>query len=385
MIYKSYFFKQINKSIQIDFVFELNKEIFKTKIVLKNTKLTKDLDNLIFHLGLIEMLNYWKLEPSNEISIEAGNLDKDQIKFLKKVIINGMGEFIYKNKLDFPKLKIIVNSKQKLKPLNPKLKERILVPIGGGKDTPVTISLLKGKLGTFILNPKKPQLDIAKIANIKDVITVGRTLDKKLFDKKYLNGHVPFSAFLAFLSLIVARTHNYNTIAFSWEKSSNQGNVKYKGKNINHQWSKSEEFEDLFKKYSKKYLIKSIKFKNPLRKYTETEIIKKFAKLKQYHSSFVSCNRAYTIKPTNTKWCGKCPKCLFVYSSLFPYLEKEELYKIFKKDLFEDKNLIPIAKQLISNKPFECVGTIEETKDIFKKCIKKDDSSVVLRKIKSYL
>jgi len=216
---------------------------------------------------------------------------------------------------------------------------------------------------------------------MKDIVIVERTLDKKIFDKKYLNGHVPFSAFLAFLGLIVARTHNYNTIAFSWEKSSNEGNVKYRGKNINHQWSKSQEFEDLFRKYSKKYLIKSIKFKNPLRKYTETEIIKKFAELKQYHSSFVSCNRAYTIKPTNTKWCGECSKCLFVYASLFPYLSKEELYKIFKKDLFEDKNLIPVAKQLISNKPFECVGTIKETKEIFKECIKKDNQSIVLRKI----
>jgi len=377
---------QYNKNLILDYSFELNKKLFKTRIVLKNTKPSEDIENLVFHLGLIEMLNYWKLKPSDEIHIEAGNLDKDQIKFLKKVIINGMGEFIYRNKLDFPKLKIIPNkNKPILKPINPNLRKRTLAPIGGGKDAVVTINLLKDKLGTFILNPKKPQLDIAKISKIKDIILIERTLDKKIYNKKYLNGHVPFSAFLAFLSLIVAKTHNYNTIAFSWEKSSNEGNVKYKGKNINHQWSKSQEFENLFKKYSKKYLIKSIKFKNVLRKYTETEIIKKFAKLKQYHSSFVSCNKGYTIKSKNAKWCGKCPKCLFVYASLFPYLNEKELNQIFKKDLLNDKDLILVAKQLISKKPFECVGTIKETKEIFKHCIKKDNSLVVLNEIKRFL
>jgi len=380
MTYKSYSFKEKNESVYIDYFFELDKEIFKTNIILKNTKSFKDLDNLIFHLGLIEMLNYWKLKPTNEIVIECGKLNKEQIKFLKKVILNGMGEYFYINKLDFPNLKISSKGKS-LDVINPKLRNRALVPIGGGKDAPVTIDILKkNKLGTFILNPKKPQLDIAKIARVKDTIIVNRALDKKIFNDKYLNGHVPFSAFLAFLSLIVARTHNYNTIAFSWEKSSNEGNVKYKKRIINHQWSKSQEFEDLFKKYSRKYLIKSIKFKNPLRKYTETEIIKKFAKLKQYHPYFVSCNQVYKIKAKNTKWCGKCPKCLFVYSSLFPYLDKKELNKIFKKDLLDDKSLIPVAKQLIGDKPFECVGTIKETKEIFKKCLEKDNS-IILKNI----
>lgn len=376
IFYKSYSFKQISKSTHIDYTFKLNNETFQTKIKLKNTKPCKDIENLVFHLGLIEMLNYWKLKPTNEIQIECGKLDKEQIKFLKKVILNGMGEFVYRNKLDFPKLNIISKGKQ-LKPINPKLRNRTLVPIGGGKDAVVTINLLKGNLGTFILNPKKPQLDIAKISKMKDIIIIERTLDKKIFNKKYLNGHVPFSAFLAFLSLIVAKIHNYNTIAFSWEKSSNEGNIKYKGKTINHQWSKSQEFEDLFKKYSKKYLIKSIKFKNPIRKYTETEIIKKFSKLKQYHSSFVSCNQAYKLNSKDAKWCGKCSKCLFIYSSLFPYLTEKELNKIFKKDLLNDKSLIPIAKQLISNKPFECVGTIKETKQIFKKCLQKNKNIIL--------
>lgn len=62
-------------------------------------------------------------------------------------------------------------------------------------------------------------------------------------------------------------------------------------------------------------------------------------------------------------WCGKCPKCLFVFTILSPYLYKEELINIFGKDLFEDEELLKTFIELTGNgetKPFECVGTFEE-------------------------
>lgn len=63
------------------------------------------------------------------------------------------------------------------------------------------------------------------------------------------------------------------------------------------------------------------------------------------------------------KWCTKCPKCLFVFTILSPYLYKKEILDIFKKDLFEDKELLDTFIELTGNgetKPFECVGTFEE-------------------------
>ncbi len=68
-------------------------------------------------------------------------------------------------------------------------------------------------------------------------------------------------------------------------------------------------------------------------------------------------------KEKEWKWCGKCPKCLFVYTILSPYLYKDELVDIFGKDLFEDKELLKTFIELTGNgktKPFECVGTFEE-------------------------
>lgn len=394
-IYSGYSYRFIKNNLEIVFKFETKPDLkFQTKIIVKNVKEKRELDNLIFHLGLIEMLNYWKATCSPEILINAGYLNNDGLVFLKKVIFNGMGQYFYQNKINFLKkdfLKISVNSKGKLEVNNQRANsKKILIPIGGGKDTPTTIELLKDDkniLNSFILNPRKSQLEIVKVAKLKEVVIVERKLDKKLleFNKKIgLNGHVPFSAFLSCLSLIVATLTNANRVAFSWEKSSNEPNIEYLGKWINHQWSKSIEFEKLFNAYAKKYLVKNIEIFSPTRNFSELQIAQIFSKLEKYHQVFLSCNNAYKIDSKNNDWCGKCPKCLSVYLYLYPFLGKENLKKIFKKNLFEDKTLIPLMKQMIGKekfKPFECVGTIKENKRVFESIKKqnKDTKNILLK------
>lgn len=66
-------------------------------------------------------------------------------------------------------------------------------------------------------------------------------------------------------------------------------------------------------------------------------------------------------KEEEWKWCCKCPKCLFVYTILSPYLYKEKLIDIFGKDLFEEESLLNTFIELTGNgetKPFECVRNI---------------------------
>lgn len=63
------------------------------------------------------------------------------------------------------------------------------------------------------------------------------------------------------------------------------------------------------------------------------------------------------------EWCGECPKCLFVYIILSPFLYKDELISIFGQDLYEKEKLLETFKELCGygkTKPFECVGTYEE-------------------------
>jgi len=155
--------------------------------------------------------------------------------------------------------------------------------------------------------------------------------------------------------------------------------VEYLGKMINHQYSKSFDFEEKFRDYSKKYLAKNIEYFSFLRPLYEIQIAKIFSRYPQYFNAFLSCNEAYKTysgkkKPTK-KWCGKCPKCLFVFTILYPFIGKKKLIKIFGQNLFEKRRLLPLMLELIGErkfKPFECVGTKKESLVVFylswKKC-----------------
>jgi hypothetical protein len=330
------------------------------------------------------MISYWKATCSPTIEIQAGYLNKHQIRWWQDLIMKGMGQFFFENKLSFkkPEFKCSRSHLAQLKPGLGQSGQRILVPVGGGKDSVVTLELLKKakkKINCFSLNPTDSAKKIMKTAGCKSPVIVQRKIDKKLLElnrKGFFNGHTPFSAYLAFLSVLLATIFQYRYIALSNERSSNEGNVKYLGKTINHQWSKSFEFEQKFKKYSQKYLIdiggrlrgRLIEYFSFLRPLYEIQIAKIFSRYPKYFPIFLSCNEAYktasgTKKPTK-KWCGRCSKCLFVFAILYPFLKEKEIIKIFKKNLFEDKSLLPVMQQLIGErgfKPFECVGTKKET------------------------
>ena len=383
-VFEKYSYRISGKNLEVFFNFKIGPDIsFRPKIVIKNIQgKVNNLENLIFHLGLMEIPTYWKATCSPEVIIRAGFLNREQISWWKSLIIKGMGQFFFENKIDWQSknfLKIKSESNNKHKVFNGKLKNRYLVPFSGGRDSIVTIELLKKKLKTalFLVNPNEQIKKAAKVTNIKKQIIVQRIIDKKLLalnKKGYLNGHTPFTALLSFLSVFCAVLFDYKNIVFSNEKSANEGNVKYLGRMINHQWAKSSEFEIMFKKYCKKYLARNINYSSFLRKYTELEISKKLINFPQYFPVFSSCNNSMRMGAKQVRWCGNCPKCLFVYLTLYPFLNKKQLLLIFGKDIFQNKKLLPIMKASMGQgraKPFECVGTRKESLDALKLSLEK--------------
>ena len=154
--------------------------------------------------------------------------------------------------------------------------------------------------------------------------------------------------------------------------------MEYLGHDINHQYSKSFDFEKKFRAYSKKYLVINAEYFSFLRPLYELQIAKIFAQYPKYFSAFLSCNEAHkTVSGSKTptgKWCGKCSKCLFVFASLYPFVEAKQLLNIFGANLFEDQSLIPLMEELVgerSFKPFECVGTTKESLVAFYLCLRK--------------
>lgn len=250
-----------------------------------------------------------------------------------------------------------------------------LIPIGGGKDSCVTAELLSEEKDDnlcLIIGGKEPSVKTAEIAGYKDkIIYVKRTIDKNLLEinkRGFLNGHTPFSAVLAFLSYIIAYLTGKKYIALSNESSANESNIE--GEKINHQYSKSFEFEQDFREYVDKYLKAKVQYFSMLRPLNELQIGMLFSKCEKYHEIFRSCNVGSKSVPW--EWCGNCPKCLFVYIILSPFLYKNKLLKIFKEDLFEKESLLNIFIELCGygkTKPFECVGTFEEVNFAISKTI----------------
>lgn len=384
--YESFKYEVINGNLVISFIFkiapdiEFNPTLQIEEIADKLDKINKSvLENFIFHLGLVEMLSYWKATCSPRIEIKAGSLNEKQINWWENLLKNGLGEFFYQNKIDFTKKDFvkIENKSEEIYPKdNLKHSNRYLVLNSGGRDSAVTLEIfkeLKKEIAVLMLNPTQAALDVYEISGFNSKILIKREIDKNLLDlnqKGYLNGHTPFSAYLAFLSLMCAYIYDYSFTVSSNERSSNEENVEFLGRKINHQYTKSFEFEKLFRDYSKETLSVNITYFSTLRPLYELQISKVFSVQPKYFGVFKSCNVG---QKTNT-WCGNCPKCLSIYISLYPFLTDEEMLKIFKADLYENENLKDLLLHItgkLSPKPFECVGTYNEVLEGLKLSIEK--------------
>jgi len=411
MIQKHNVFEFVSYEIQpdkktIDFNYKTKSLYFTEKIILpsqipshaKNELIDKVLESLHIILGI----TYFKMFCPKKITLPYA-LSKAQADFWNTAYTKGLGEFFYKNKIDFrglinfPYFDILNTPPVQLRQLDEAKKNRFLVGIGGGKDSIVSVEILKEQkkeiISGFILDaqttPPNIQIDVLRTMEINYFI-VKRQLDLQLFDLKYTyNGHIPITAIYSFIALLLAAIYDYSSIIIPNGKSANFGNVNYLGVEINHQWSKSEEFEKLFQKYVSQYITSSINLYSNLRPYSEMEIAKMFSSHKKYFSVFSSCNKNYKIKGNinQKRWCGECAKCAFVFIILAANLPKEEVVKIFDKDLLNDSKLIPLYQDLIGKgemKPFDCVGTFEESIEAFEMIKSKGEfnNDIVMQEIK---
>ena len=388
-IYHSYKITENNEYILIEYNFEIENlktfnpsiKILKSDINFKNVE-SSFVKNMIFNIGMVESISYWKSSCPKDIIIQCGYLDAEQIVWFKKLYYYGLGEYRFINNIKIEKddfVNIICNYKKQenIEPLeNIYNLSGTIIPVGGGKDSCVTLELLKDNKENnlcLLIGGKEPSIKTVEIAgyNKNQIIEVSRIIDKNLIElnkQGFLNGHTPFSALLAFLSYLIAFLTNKKYVALSNESSANESNVE--GDKINHQYSKSFEFEQDFRNYSNKYLNAKVEYFSMLRPLNELQIAMLFSKLDKYHKIFRSCNVGSKIVPW--EWCGGCPKCLFVFVILSQFLYKEKLVEIFKNDLFDKKELLKTFIELCGygkTKPFECVGTYEEVNYAISKTI----------------
>jgi len=377
-----------NGGLLLNFTFKVGGEyVFKPELVFPgNERLEKISDDLLqvlaFNIGMVEMISYWKAFCSPTIIINPYRLKPEQEDWWKKLLRYGLGEFFYTNGIEIPGEEMVQFNYDKSARFHDKFEiqtnnEDYLIPLGGGKDSVVTLALLqKQKFNTkvLVMNQRGATHDVIAASRVasNNVIEVLRKIDPLLLEvneKGFLNGHTPFSALLAFVSTMASALTGSGSIALSNESSANEPTIP--GTKINHQYSKSIEFEEDFRNYLDEFVVTGINYFSFLRPLNELQIGALFAKFEKFHGVFKSCN----VGSKTDSWCCNCSKCLFTYVILSPFLSKKALLGIFGQDLFEKSELVGILEELSGiseNKPFECVGTIEEVNAALKEAIVKN-------------
>ncbi len=381
-VYKGYSLEDEEDHYHVEYLFEITGlSEFRAKWDFPKWKNEQDCDSrilkrLIFSLGMVEAISYYKITCPKSFIIDCTDeetyLTDGQLKWWRKLLYNGLGEFMYRNGIveseedlvditqSKPKNKVTVTESHPLH--DDRIYDGCLVPVGGGKDSVVSLELLKDKnIITYVVNGNSTtSAVIERCDHRKGEYTAHRVLDKTMLELNglgYLNGHTPFSAIVAFSSTIAAYITGRRYITLSNETSANESTVK--DSFVNHQYSKSYEFEKDYTGYLSSMTDSDIHYFSFLRPLTELQIAGLFAKAQKYHEVFRSCN----VGSKTGIWCCNCPKCLFVYIILLPFLSEEKLVEIFGEKLLDKESLDLSFRELTGieeNKPFECVGTRRE-------------------------
>lgn len=335
---------------------------------------TAALDRAFRLIFLLSGVSYYKSYIPKTLRCEAFALSHSMASFIEKTYRNGLAEFAYKNNI-VVEPHVAATAIDIPSPISLALPRRSLTPIGGGKDSVVTVECLRKAEesqtlfvvagGGIVAAPIRETISYAKLPSIAVKRIISPTL-LELNKKDALNGHVPITAIVSSIAVATAILYGFDTIIFSNEQSASAPNVRLGNLEINHQYSKSLSFEVDFANVIHAHISPDINYFSLLRPLTEAEIARRFAKLEGYHPVFRSCNTAFRQeeKERGKTWCCACPKCRFVFLALAPFLDKEKLTQIFGANLLADPFQLEGYRELCglsAHKPFECVGEIEES------------------------
>jgi hypothetical protein len=324
-------------------------------------------------LHLIIGVSYYKAGVPNEIVVEGEPLDAATARFLDQVYVHGLAEFAYQNKLDLRgRIRFPHGMSAHAPAAALSLPRRTLVPIGGGKDSLVSVEMLKriGEPATAVWVGESALIAACAQRTGLPILNITRRLAPELFEYNRLgayNGHIPVTAINSAILVCAAILYGYDAIAFSNERSASEATLEYDGQPVNHQWSKSLDFERALREHTASHIAANLDYFSLLRPWSELAVARFFAHDMRYDDVFSSCNRNFRIRGERPadRWCGQCPKCHFVFLALAPFVAKPRLLGIFGRNLLDDAALAPGFDALLEfhdHKPFECVGEGRESR-----------------------
>lgn len=322
-------------------------------------------DALLVLLGAVLGLSYYKAAAPPVYSIRTGGLTDAALDYLALTLRHGLAEFAYRAGL--PGLvEPRIERADRAAPFDGALTPggAPLVPIGGGKDSVVTVeSLVAAGLSPvqFAVNANAIIRRVAEVSGLP-LVTATRAIDRRLLelnDEGALNGHVPVTAMNSLIALIQSRLLGLGPVVMSNESSASDPTLVWNGQPVNHQWSKSLEAERALRGVLVEQAGLSDAYFSLLRPFSELRIARGFAATARYDGSIVSCNRAFRLGADRVGWCGDCDKCRFVFLVFATFMPRDRVISIIGRDMLDDPTQLEGYRALLglgAHKPFECVG-----------------------------
>jgi hypothetical protein len=335
-------------------------------------------DGLLSLLHWVAGVSYFKVAAPPLLSCETGAPSPVVAALLEALYSEGLGEFAYTNGLAaLPRPRFPLGPAPAPAPAHDdagagalQALGRVLVPVGGGKDSAVALEIVRRsgcELALFSVGNAPPIARTVAVAGLPHLL-VRRTLDPglpALNEAGALNGHVPITAIVSCVALLTAALRGFDAVAMANERSASSGNVTWDGIEVNHQFSKGLRAEMLLSAAVAE-VAPGLRLFSVLRPASELAIARAFARMDRYHGAFTSCNAIFRIDPAlrAVSWCCDCPKCRFVFLALAPFSAPEHLREVFGRDLLDDERQFEGFALLTAtggHKPFECVGEEQES------------------------
>ncbi|MBA2281747.1 MAG: endonuclease domain-containing protein [Acidimicrobiia bacterium] len=334
-------------------------------------------------LFLLAAVSYYKAGAPPVVDLGATPVRPGELDLLRSFYVDGLGEFAVRNDLDLTGIELVGGRPAPPvpaagQPARPDASTRPLIPFGGGLDSIVTVELLRSHVtdpALFVVDRagyRFESIERAAAVTGLPVVRAEREIDPTLVRPtdderaRWFNGHVPVTGIISAIAVLAAVLHGRSAVVMSNEWSASSGNVRVGGRDVNHQFSKSETFEAAWRAVLAE-AVPTVDYFSFLRPFSELWIAQRFAGMHAFHPVFHSCNRAFHLDPAERldHWCGECDKCVFIDLILSPFLPRTELDAIFDgREPLANPALADRFRRLLATvddpKPFECVGDVDE-------------------------
>ncbi|HEY2304918.1 MAG TPA: hypothetical protein VGI05_03460 [Streptosporangiaceae bacterium] len=336
---------------------------------------------MIRALAVIEAFSYWKALCSPVIEVALPAPDAAELDWWQAFWPGAMGEFFYRNQIDYTAPGFLTirgpagaggpgedaPGRDRAAPAGPPL-----VLFSGGKDSLALARIVSAGGGAgaepvdfFLYNPGERLRGLAgSLASGGRLVEVGRAILPELLALNaagHPNGHTPFSAYLAFAAMLAGYLRGSGPVMAGNSRSDDEPNVRsYLGRPVNHQWTKSFEFETAARTYRDRWLPGAPRYSSPLRPLYEVQIIASLAGDVDAYLRTVSCNQA-----RGGGWCRACAKCAWVFLATAALFGHDLAIRKTGGDMFADPALSGVYQEmagLSGVKPFECTGSEDEVR-----------------------